>query len=218
MSIQTRTYSWHTSNIHTLRHAWLTVNRIQILWRNSKQHAFNASCVLSAVRELVGPTRVTDIKIEKNSKTAISWAWHMNISVLICSFAKRSQNYFFKNFLGLGHWTLLFEPRTFMHSNAVILLTEISELLIQKPAVQWTTVEWDSDSWMGQLPKPLYNCQNVTQMNMLLHFSPRHTSCKFHYILRTLRWFWKLSHSAVAVPHHCRPLYIVTQCVNYRYL
>ncbi len=59
---------------------------------------------------------------------------------------------------------------------------------------------------MGQLPKPLYNCQNLTQMNMLLHFSPRHTSCEFNDILTTLRWFGKLSHSAVAVPHHCRPL------------
>ncbi len=75
-----------------------------------------------------------------------------------------------------------------------------------KNNIQWTTVDWDSDNWMGQLPKPLYNCQNVTQMTMLLHFSPRHTSCEFHDILRTLRWFWKLSHSAVAVPHHCRPL------------
>ncbi len=52
--------------------------------------------------------------------------------------------------------------------------------------LQRTTVVWDSDSWMGQLPKPLYNCQNVTQMNMLLHFSPKHTSCEFHDILTTL--------------------------------
>ncbi len=83
----------------------------------------------------------------------------------------------------------------------------VIECTILKLIVQWTAVLWDSDSWMGQLPKPLYNCQNVTQMNVLLHVSPRPTSCEFHYILTTLRWFWKLSHSAVAVPHHCRPLY-----------
>ncbi len=73
---------------------------------------------------------------------------------------------------------------------------------------QWMTVVWDSDIWMGQLPKPLYICQNVTQMNMLLHLSPRHTSCKFHDILTILRWSLKLSHSAVPVPHHSQPLYM----------
>ncbi len=74
---------------------------------------------------------------------------------------------------------------------------------------------WDSNSWMGQLPKALYNCQNVTQMNMLLHVSPRHTSCKFHDILTTLRMFWKLSHSAVTVPHNCRPLYHLPDKPNF---
>ncbi len=69
--------------------------------------------------------------------------------------------------------------------------------------VQWMTVVWDSDSGMGQLPKPLYNCQNVTQMNMLLHFSPR------HYKL-WISWYsdnFKMGLEAVAIPHHCHPLY-----------
>ncbi len=33
--------------------------------------------------------------------------------------------------------------------------------------------------------------------------------CEFCGILTFLRWFLKLSHSAVAVPHHCRPLYTI---------
>ncbi len=32
-------------------------------------------------------------------------------------------------------------------------------------------------------------------------------NCEFRGFLTILRWFLKLSHSAVAVPHHCRPLY-----------
>ncbi len=74
--------------------------------------------------------------------------------------------------------------------------------------------------WDRQLPKQLYICQNVTQMNMLLHCSPRHTSCEFHDILATLRWFWELAHSAVAVPHHCHPLYMrnITKQIYIQYM
>ncbi len=38
--------------------------------------------------------------------------------------------------------------------------------------------------------------------------------CQFRGILTILRWFLKLSHSAVAVPHNCRPLIIVYNINN----
>ncbi len=40
-----------------------------------------------------------------------------------------------------------------------------------------------------------------------LKFSPWKKKTEFQGILRIWRWFMKLSHSAVTVPHHCRPLY-----------
>ncbi len=46
------------------------------------------------------------------------------------------------------------------------------------------------------------------KINVLHHFGPWKKPCEFHGILTILRWFLKQSHSAVAVPHHCRPLYM----------
>ncbi len=46
------------------------------------------------------------------------------------------------------------------------------------------------------------------KINVLHHCSPLKKASEFCDILTILRWFLKLSHSAVAVPHHCRPLYM----------
>ncbi len=58
------------------------------------------------------------------------------------------------------------------------------------------------------MQKTLYNCQNLMKINILHHFSPWKKYCECCGILTIFRSVLKLSHSAVAVPHHCRPLYM----------
>ncbi len=69
--------------------------------------------------------------------------------------------------------------------------------------------------WCGTATtKTLYNSQNLMTINVLHHGSQWKKNSEFRGIRTFLKWFLKLSHSAVAVLHHCRPLYM-NNCLIY---
>ena len=55
--------------------------------------------------------------------------------------------------------------------------------------VQWATVMCDRTTEMGQLQKTLYTCQNVMQIKVLLHFSPRWNRSTYRSMRAVTVWF-----------------------------
>ncbi len=99
--------------------------------------------------------------------------------------------------------------RGFIYVNYVLILIFWSSF-----DVQWTTVVWDSDNWMGQLPKPSSSCQNIKKFTACMPWTKVKSHVHLCHILTVVKWFWKQSHSAVAVPHHCCPLHIKSKSYN----